>query len=223
MKLKIGTALSLEPSTATTGRVEKFHCKIIEQQGNVLFIDYPKNVTTKKTVFLVDGTQFRAIYMTEDKESYAFQTEVLGRKAGNIPTVMLSCPSPEEFIKIQRREFVRVETSADVAIEYNGEFYQFITEDISAGGLAIQLRKEVPFQEGETVKMTIVLPFANGDVRYVQTTAEIVRFFEKGNIKLASLYLTNTDDIDKQYIVRFCFERQLINRKTKENFVLNRK
>lgn len=222
MELKIGTALSLEPFTASTGEVEKFHCKIIEKQGNILYIDYPKNVVTKKTVFLVDGIQFRATYMTDDKESYAFNTEVLGRKAGNIPTVLLSCPPPEEFIRIQRREFVRVETSTDVAIEYNDQFFQFITEDISAGGLAIQLRKDVPFQEGETVKLTIVLPFVNGDVRYVQTTAEIIRFFEKGNIKLASLFLTNTDDIDKQYIVRFCFERQLIIRKTKENFVLNR-
>lgn len=221
MELKIGTALSLEPTTVN--RDEKFHCKVIEVKDNIIYIDYPKNVETKKTVFLVSGSQFRVSFTTDGKESYEFNTEVLGRKPGNIPTILLACPPKEEFIKIQRRQFVRIETPADVAIEYNGECYQFITEDISAGGLAIQLKKEVPFEDGEILNLTIVLPFNNGEIHYVQTTAKLIRKFNKGEIRIASLQLTDTDDIDKQYIVRYCFERQLMLRKTKEFFTFNNK
>ncbi|PYF05813.1 flagellar brake protein [Ureibacillus chungkukjangi] len=214
MQLKIGTALTLEPTY--TDRVEKFRCKIVEQENNIIYIDYPVNTLTNKTAFLVDGAQFRATFVSEDKVSYAFNTEVLGRKLGNIPTILLSCPPIEDFVKIQRREFVRVNTSVDIALDYNNKFYQFVTEDISAGGLAIHFNKEFPFNEGESVNLTIVLPFMNGEIRYVKTAGSIIRIIEKNRISIASLQFTDTEDIDKQYIVRFCFERQLLNRRKLE-------
>ncbi len=213
MQLKIGTPLTLEPTY--TDRVEKFHCKVVEQVGNILCIDYPINTETKKTAFLVEGAQFRATFSTEDKGTFAFNTEVLGRKMDNIPIIMLSCPPDEEFVKIQRREFVRVTTPVDVAVEYNNIFYQFTTEDISAGGIALILKSDVPFKDGDEIHLTIVLPFSNGDIRYVKTDAKVIRIFEKNNRNFASIQFIEMDNIDKQYIVRFCFERQLmIRRKT---------
>jgi c-di-GMP-binding flagellar brake protein YcgR len=214
MQLKIGTSLTLEPTY--TEKVEKFRCKIVEQENNILYIDYPINTITNKTAFLLDGSQFRVTFISEDKNSFAFNTEVLGRKMGNIPMIMLSCPPADEIVKVQRREFVRVQTSADIAVEYNNQFYQFVTEDISAGGLAIRLKEKVPFSEGEFVNLTIVLPYMNEDIRYVQTTAEVIRIFEKDQMRLASLQLTEIDDIHKQFIVRFCFERQLLIRRMNE-------
>ena len=215
MELKIGTILTLEPTY--TERVEKFRCRVVEQGENFIYIDYPVNVITKKTSFLVDGAQFRVSFMTEAKQSFAFNTEVLGRKGGTVPMIILSCPPPEEFLKIQRREYVRVETKADVSIEFNGQFTPLVTEDISAGGLAVILNRPVNFKDGDEVKLTLVLPYSNGDIKYVQTSAVIVRIFEKGEIRLASIQFTDTDDLDKQHIVRFCFERQLQLRKKELN------
>ena len=215
MDLKIGTILTLEPTY--TERVEKFRCRVVEQGENIIYIDYPVNVVTKKTSFLVDGAQFRVTFMSESKQSFAFNTEVLGRKGGTVPMIILSCPSSEEFLKIQRREYVRVETKVDVSIEYDGRFTPLVTEDLSAGGLAVILSRPVNFREGDEVKLTIVLPYSNGDIKYVQTSAVIVRIFEKGEIRLASIQFTDTDDIDKQHIVRLCFERQLQLRKKELN------
>ena len=215
MKLKIGTILTLEPTY--TERVEKFRCRVVEQGENLIYIDYPINVVTKKTSFLVDGAQFRVTFMTEEKQSFAFNTEVLGRKGGTVPMIILSCPSPEEFLKIQRREYVRVETKIDVSLEFDGQYTPLVTEDISAGGLAVILNRPVNFQEGDEAKLTIVLPYSNGDIKYVQTSAIIVRIFEKDEIRIASIQFTDTDDIDKQHIVRFCFERQLQVRKKELN------
>lgn len=215
MELKIGTSLILEPTY--TERVEKFRCRVVEMKENVLYIDYPINEMTKKTAFLVDGAQFRVTFSNEAKQSFVFNTEVLGRKGGNVPMIMLSCPPFEEFIKIQRREYVRVETPVDVAIEYEGNFHQFVAEDISAGGTAVILRSSVVFEDDANVKLMIVLPFVNGDVRYVQTEAKIVRIFERDELQIATVRFTDTDDIDKQHIVRFCFERQLMIRKKELN------
>lgn len=218
MQLKIGTALTLQPTY--TDRVEEFHCKIVEQNGNILFIDYPVNTVTKKTAFLVDGAQFRATFITEDKITYAFNTEVLGRQMGNIPTIMLTVPPAEDFVKIQRREFVRVRTAVDVSVEFKSVYYQFVTEDISAGGIALILNSDVPFNDGDPIKLTIVLPYTNGDIRYVKATANVIRIFEKDNRRFASIQFKEMDDIDKQYIVRFCFERQLMIRKKNDAYMI---
>lgn len=215
MELKIGTLLTLEPTY--TERVEKFRCRVVELKDNFIYIDYPINIATNKTAFLVDGAQFRGSFTNEAKQSYVFNTEVVGRRSGNVPMMLLTCPAPEEFIKIQRREHVRVETPVDVAVEYDGQFHQFVAEDISAGGTAIILRNAVNFEDGADVKMTIVLPFSNGEIRYVQTAARIVRIFERDEIRVATVQFTDTDDIDQQHIVRFCFERQLMIRKKEMN------
>lgn len=215
MELKLGTILTLEPTY--TERFEKLRCKVVDQEDGIIYIDYPINVATKKTAFLVDGSQFRVTFQTESKQSYTFTTTVLGRKGGNIPMIKLNCPPDDAFKKIQRREYVRVETPVDIAVEFNGNFYQFVAEDISAGGVAIVINQPIPFVNGEAVRLTIVLPFANGDMRYVQTEAYIVRIFERDHVKIASIQFTDTDDIDKQHIVRFCFERQLKIRKKEMN------
>ena len=215
MDIKIGTMLILEPTY--TERVEKFRCKVVEQKDGVIYIDYPINTITKKTAFLIDGAQFRVTFNDDSKQSFAFSTEVLGRKKGNIPMIMLSCPLENEFIKVQRREFVRVETPVDVALEYDNHFTQLVAEHISAGGVLLPLREAVNFKEGDTVRLTIVLPYTNNEIRYVQTDALVVTIFERHNRTFASLHFTDTDDIDKQYIVRFCFERQLQIRKKELN------
>lgn len=207
MEIKIGTMLILEPTY--TERLEKFRCKVVEQKDGVIYIDYPINTITKKTAFLIDGAQFRVTFNDESKQSFAFNTEVLGHKKGNIPMIMLSCPPDDEFIKIQRREFVRVQTPVDVAVEYDNHFIQLVADDISAGGVLLTLPKPVNFKDGDTVRLTIVLPYTNNEIRYIQTDALVVAIFERDNRTFASIQYTDTDDIDKQYIVRFCFERQL--------------
>ena len=215
MELKIGTQLTLEPTY--TERIEKFRCRVVEKIGNVIYIDYPINLDTKKTVFLIDGAQFRVTFNTETKESYCFNTEVLGRKGGNVQMIMLACPPKDEFIKIQRREYVRVETPVDIAIEFEGRKYQFVAEDISAGGIAVHMKSPVNFNEGDEVQVLAVLPFSNGEIRYVETAATVIRIFERDEMQVASIRFTDTDDLDQQHIVRFCFERQLLIRKKELN------
>lgn len=213
MEIKLGTSLILEAYDDESN--ERFKCKVVEQQGNMLFIDYPVSTETRRTAFLIEGTRFRASFVDELKIGYAFKTSVVGRKKGNIPTIQLLLPSDEEFQKIQRREYVRVETPVDVAIFRNDAFSQYVAEDISAGGLAIVTSNLNDFKELERVDLTIVLPFENREdgVRYVETTAEVIRIFERDNVFIVPMKFTETDEIDKQLIIRFCFERQLQMRK----------
>ncbi|MET1014234.1 MAG: flagellar brake domain-containing protein [Paenisporosarcina sp.] len=211
MKPKVGTILTLEPTYTET--MEKFRCKVVEEKENMVLIDYPTNTLTKRTSFLIEGAQMRASFVEDAKAAYAFETEVLGRVQGQIPMIMLSFPGDDQVIKIQRREFVRVDTPVDMAVEFQGDFSQFVAEDISAGGSALIINQPVSFKEGDSITLTIALPFSNGDVKYIQTNALVVRFWDKDLIKMASIRFEDTDDVDKQLIVRFCFDRQLLQRK----------
>ena len=218
MDLKAGTLLFLEPTH--TERIERFRCKVAEVTDEGIFVDYPVNTLTKKTAFLVDGMQFRVTYSVDNLHSYAFYTDIIGRRViGNIPMMILAKPDPTTIQKIQRREYVRVETQVDIALTVEGKHYQYVTEDISAGGVAIKLRHDLTtLKEGMKVQATIVLPFADGSISYVTTDANVVRIFEKEPMYLASVQFTDTDDLDKQHIVRFCFERQLAERKREVEF-----
>ena len=162
-----------------------------------------------KQLFLIDGTQLRATYAEESKAIFAFNTEVLGRKKGQIPMIKLLYPGDSELIKIQRRDFVRVNYAVDISVEFEDERFQFVTDDISAGGSAIIIKGPIKFNQGDEVSVLLPLCFNNGDIKYVSTIAEIVRIWTRGAQTLASLKFTDTDDFDKQQIVRYCFERQL--------------
>ncbi|MCM3315957.1 flagellar brake domain-containing protein [Rummeliibacillus stabekisii] len=218
MELKIGTNIILESISSDVK--DRLRAKIVEQKNNILYIDYPTNIQTNKTSFLLEGGQYRVSFVDEAKNAFAFKTEVLGRIKNNIPMIMLALPANDQFIRIQRREYVRVATPVDIAVEYNQQNYQYVAEDISAGGLAINIPRIVPFKENDELQLIIVLPFSNSNegVKYVHTSARVIRIIEKDQRMLATLQFTNTDDVDRQYIVRFCFERQLQIRKKETNF-----
>ncbi|MET0961030.1 MAG: flagellar brake domain-containing protein [Psychrobacillus psychrotolerans] len=211
MKIKLGTQLILEPTF--TDKTEKYQCKVVDLDDQFIYIDYPMDSLSNRTVFLMDGMQLRASFVEESKAVYAFQTEVLGKKSKQIPMIKLALPPDSEFLRIQRRDFVRVNTSIDISVQFEEERYQFVTDDISAGGTAIILNTPVNFKASDEVSLLIPLLFNNGDIKYVSTLAQVIRIWEKGSLTIASLHFTDTDDLDKQQIVRFCFERQLLIRK----------
>ncbi|MEE1132739.1 MAG: flagellar brake domain-containing protein [Caryophanon sp.] len=214
MDFKIGTELTLEP--VVNERNERYRCKLVENEEHAFYIDYPINVLTRKTAFLIDGTQMK-VTLVEGESSYVFVSEVLGRKNVGIPMIALKQPEPEEIMKLQRREFVRVQTAVDVALKVDDKFYQLTTDDISAGGVAVILKGYEQLEEDMTVEATVVLPFSNGDLHYVMTESKIVRIFEREGVKIASVQFVEPLDVDQQYIVRFCFERQILLRKKEMN------
>lgn len=212
MRLSIGTTLTIDKDF--TERGDKFKSKVVDFGDGFVMIDYPAHIETGKTAFFMDGTQLLVSFV-ENKMSYAFRAEVTGRVNRGIPMLKLTYPGDDQLIKIQRREFVRVETAIDVAVDFGGFFQQFVAEDISAGGVALNIGQTDSFEETETVELTIVLPFVNDDIKYIRTEAKAVRIWEKDDRRIASMQFSKIDTTDRQNIIRFCFERQLQARNAK--------
>lgn len=211
----IGETIILEPKH--TDQEERYRCRLVERKGNNLYIDYPVNLKTNRTVYLLTGMQMKASFISHDGSVYIFDTEVIDRVKLNIPVFLISYPGQEKLVKIQRRQYVRVETSIDVAVHpYENEFKPFttITADISAGGIAIPLVNDVNIEPNQILRTIFVCPMQSGDYHYLELKSKVIRLVDIGeNQKRASLQFIDITEKEKQIILRLCFERQLALRK----------
>ena len=119
MLLTIGTIIIIDKDF--TKDSEKYKSKVIDIADNHVMVDYPTHIKTGKTAFFVDGTQLVVTFTDSNKISFAFRTEVSGRMMKGVPMLKLSYPGDDQIIKIQRREFVRVDSAIDVAVLKDGE------------------------------------------------------------------------------------------------------
>lgn len=205
--LSIGSIISL----VLNDQDEKKHfkSKIVDIGDQCFMIDYPTQVDTGRTAFLTDGTEMTVIFTDDQKGSFQFATKIMGRLKRQIPMLTLLYPGNDQLHKIQRREYVRVETSVDVAVNDHLSYEQLVTKDISGGGLALILRKGVSLSASEQLELTIVLPFPNDEIEYIQATASVVRVIEQDGRTIASIRFEEITENDRQQIIRFCFLRQL--------------
>ncbi|MEI5907169.1 flagellar brake domain-containing protein [Bacillus spongiae] len=208
---KIGASISLD--LIHSEKQESYRCKIVEENKGTVYIDYPINQETGRTVYLIDGTQLK-VKMVIDNVPYIFDTEVLGRVKKNIPMIILRYPGDSQLMKIQRREYVRVDASIDVSVTVNDTArFSTLTEDISAGGCVLIIPNDIEMKEKNFVKLLLVLPMQTGEYHYLTIDGKTVRFLDKGNRQLVSVQFLNLNETSKQIIMRYCFERQLILRK----------
>lgn len=207
MLLQVGTIVVIDKDFIKDS--EKYRSKVIDSGEDYVMIDYPTEIDTGKTVFFMDGTQLLVSFTDQLKMSYAFKTEVQGRQLKGVPMLKLSYQGDNQLIKVQRREFVRVETAVDVAIEKDGESFQLVAEDISAGGISLNIAKSAFLESGDVVPLLIVLPFVKHEIKYVKARGQVIRTWEDAGRVIASVKFKEIDAHDRQHIVRFSFERQL--------------
>ncbi|WP_232423544.1 MULTISPECIES: flagellar brake protein [Bacillus] len=68
--MKIGDSLVLEEKL--TNQSEKFKTKILDINSHSVFIDFPINLSTNKTVYVADGKHFKVTYVSPDGTAYVF-------------------------------------------------------------------------------------------------------------------------------------------------------
>lgn len=225
--IKIGTVLHLEvfsENSKNNGKqkVLKYKCRLVDQQKNILIVDQPIDEETGKNGHFYDGTEFNLWFVGTDGAIYSFKTQLLGRKRDNIPMFMLEDPGKESYMRTQRRNFVRVESSVDVAIHPQDPDYppfRTFTIDISGGGLAISIPKTAEIPENGDAFCYLALPMLSGEIHYIKAFCKIIRVFKKESSSMlqASLQFKEITEKDRQKIINYCFECQLITKNKKEN------
>lgn len=215
--LKIGDTIILE--SRNEKEVHEYKSKVTEIFSDRIYIDYPVNKKTGKTVYLINGMQFKASFVGKDESLYLFDTEVTGKVREPIPMLVLSYPGDGKLVRIQRRQYVRVEANVDIAIHpLHGELLPFatITTDISAGGAAIVLpERAAALLPGTVVEAWLVLHMKSGDYHYMKIPCKVIRVFqvEGSHVYKASLQFLEIEPKERVLLIRYSFERQLELRK----------
>lgn len=209
--LSIGKTLMLEQKYST--EKEPLKCMVVEIGDGSFNIDFPVNVKTGKIAFLVDGTQLKASFTDDEQGTYLFDTEVFKKVKSNIPMLQLMLPPKESFIKIQRRQFVRIETMVDVAIhpkESGAVPFRTITEDLSAGGAAIRIPNNKKIEPDSTIDVWFALSLNSGEIAYLQMHCKAIRIVEGANgFNSLSVQFVKPSKNDTQVIMRYIFEKQV--------------
>ncbi|MBM0064623.1 flagellar brake protein [Alkalicoccobacillus gibsonii] len=218
--MEVGMTLYLEAKHQEMEKpVPVYRCRVVDLEDGRIMIDYPINETTKKPAFFYDGTQFKAWWVAKENAVYSFEATILGRKKSEIPVLILNQPMPDQIIKLQRREYVRISARADVAVHpFHTDYYPFAstTVDISGGGCAITLPRNYQCPPiGEMVMLYLVLHRPSGTVDYLQVKADIVRIIQPSehSQERLSFEFLQLAKRDREKIMTYIFEKQLMEKK----------
>ncbi|MGR9049905.1 flagellar brake protein [Halobacillus faecis] len=212
--LKVGTPLTLELRKSEVEEVDQYKCKLVDFEDGKIYIDYPVHNKTGRTGFFLDGTQFQASFVGQDESVYWFKTEVISREKRNIPVIGLFFPGMEELNRVQRRKYVRVDASVDVAVGRGACSFPTITNDISGGGLMLKQLPSEKLVEEEKIDLTLVLPMNTGETHYVCAKGKVTRVILAKNSQpeRVSIEFLDIPEKDRQWIIKYCFDQQMQSR-----------
>lgn len=218
--MKVGQTIFFELNDDSEDK-PRYRSKILDFNDNNIYADFTIDEETNKQAIFMVGTQFRAWFLGDDDAIYLFITELLDKVTrDNIPMLVFSNPGEENFIRVQRRQYVRVEAAVDVAVYPTiGNFKPFttVTADISAGGMALILPKDHQIKEGEQIDAWLSLAYRSGEINYLHTKAKAIRIIDDKGILKGSFQFIDMKESERQKIIRFCFEKQLEQRKKERN------
>ncbi|WP_077596479.1 flagellar brake protein [Oceanobacillus kimchii] len=220
--LQIGQKIQLEIKNSDRNKTDIYLCTIIDETEESYIINYPVHKETLKTTFFNVGTYFSAVYVGEDDAIYRFPTKITFRKKAKIPSLYITKPNEEQWSRIQRREYVRVDATIDIAVHsvlQQFEPFTTTTLDISGGGVAILAPKEVELVLSEMVDIWMPLERKyQNKIHYAYAQAEIVTIRELNiRMNVVSLHFHSITQKDRQEIIRYCFDKEREKRLKERN------
>lgn len=193
-----------------------YTCKIIDADEHFLYIDQPIHEETKRTLYLKKGTRIQVYSIGNDNGVLQFHSIVVHRKILSIPTYAILPPKQTEMKRIQRRNFVRVQTAIDVAVhcpKNSTTPFTTVTTNISGGGLACILPTYIMLEKNQYVSIFIVLQTKK--LTYIEANARVVHIqpLPYGKV-IFSLEFMHLKEKDRHAIIQYGFdlERQYLKK-----------
>lgn len=194
-----------------------FKSRVEGVRDNSLIIEIPLDESNGKLRAFSIGTELNCYYWGPDGSRYLFRSIVLSRENSDFPTLTISFPPQERIQRIQRRNYLRVPATIEVAVKGTGDkLYHFIakTVDVSGGGIAITCKDQYQILVGNLLDCWIVVPLRSG-LEYIPFTGRVVRVTPPkvpGGNQTVSIMYKQIKEPDRERIIRFCYERQMAMR-----------
>lgn len=214
---RIGQTLRLNVnSSSEEARAHSFKSRVTDSKDGIAAIELPTSENTGRTGLLDVGTPCSVWYVGEDGSRYEFQSSIVGRQSEPLPVLFLQLPAKEDIVRTQRRNYLRIDSSLDIAVKLIDPIrnYHFITRtvDLSGGGLSFTCKDSYHLQENDTVQVWMAFPSKSGQMQHASAELQIVRVKpaeEKGLNQWVSGKFIQISEADRVKVVRACYERQL--------------
>ena len=192
-----------------------YKCRVIDIQDEAILVDIPINQDTKRQS-LFELNSIVDVSFSHQDAVYRFPSMIIKTNlTEKIPWMALSY-FPDRIQKIQRREYIRVETILDVSVHFpHNECTDFITvtHDLSGGGAALLVDKSLTIPRDVEVDLMFILPL-KGELEYIPIYGKTVRVLERNEGKnILSVKFNNMTQEDQQRIIQYCFQKQLADHK----------
>jgi len=193
----------------------EYKTRIADMNNEHLAVEIPLDERTGRLKRLEVRDQISAYFLTPDGVKNYFETEVIGYQTDVIRLVLLRRPEPDSITRVQRRTFLRVPATLEIACKL-GEHLQFLalTEDVGGGGISIVCDGHIPLKSNDALACWLLIHYRNGSIEHVPFKSEVVRVkpLETGK-QLAMMKFLEISSPEQQKIIRYCFERQFEIRK----------
>jgi c-di-GMP-binding flagellar brake protein YcgR len=196
-----------------TGR---YNARVQDSEKTTIFIEMPLKQDARNPTVLPDGTEVMVRYRSVDGALCSFHTQVKGRENRGIPLLGLVRPKLSDIHRQQRREYLRVPISATFDLVYmEYQTNRIITAtvqgiDISGGGVAWKVEKDLPIQANDVIGFRFVLVM-DGKGQEIMGKARVIRVSLPNELgfKTVSCKFIELTDADRQKVIQYSFKRQL--------------
>lgn len=187
-----------------------YKSRISDMDDESMYMEVPLQEGTGRLKKLFIGDELSAYFLTEGGVKNYFNSYVLSHHEDVIRLIRIKKPEPDQITKVQRRSFLRVQAELEVAVTTkDGAQFLTKTEDVGGGGISFYVNPEQRIKEGSVLHCWILVPYKNGSVEHVPFEGEVVRIKElPTNRSIAMLKFKQIADMERQKLIRYCFERQ---------------
>ncbi|WHX47396.1 flagellar brake domain-containing protein [Paenibacillus woosongensis] len=207
----VNDLLYIQVASAEGKNMDKeYKSRIADVEDDTLLIEVPIESGSGHMKRLYMGDELSVYFLTDQGVKNYFNTYVLGFADDVVQLVRVRKPEPETITKVQRRHFLRVVSKLDLAVKLKDNTrFVALTEDVGGGGVSLIADSQYHLSEGEQLYCWLLLSYKNGSIDHVPFEAEIVRTkqLETGRTK-AMLKFVSISDMERQKLIRYCFERQ---------------
>lgn len=188
----------------------EYKSKLCDMDEDSMLIEIPMQEISGKLKHLYIGDELSIYFLSEGGVKNYFNTYVLGHKEDVIRMVRLRKPDPDSISKVQRRSFLRVLADLEVAVRLkDGTRMITRTDDVSGGGVSVYSDHQYGIQSGDRISCWLLVPYKNGSVEHVPFEGEVIRVKEADkNRSLSMVKFTSISDMERQKVIKYCFERQ---------------
>lgn len=192
-----------------------YRSRIMDMKEDNYLIEVPIHVETGKMKMLHLGDELSVVYVNENGLRHYFNSHVTGFGKDRVQLIHISRPLENEITKVQRRSYLRVPASLEIAVQSKEQAIHFLahTIDVGGGGVSFYTKPDTVMQAGWILKCWLLVPYRNGTREHVSFDAEIVRVVgqENGTSQVMAAY-KKIPDHERQKVIRYCFEQQLEQR-----------